>query len=33
MLLYVMGQKGFYWDLIRGFIGRSSIEDEILVSA
>ena len=33
MLLFVMGQKGFYLDLIRGFVGRASVDGEILVSA
>jgi len=29
----VMGQKSFYLDLIKGFRNRSSVEEEILVSA
>jgi O-antigen/teichoic acid export membrane protein len=33
MLLYVMGQKAFYLNLIQGLRGRSSAEDKILVSA
>lgn len=33
LLLYVMGQKSFYLDLIKGFRNRSSVEEEILVSA
>jgi PST family polysaccharide transporter len=33
MLLYVMGQKPFYVDLLRGFLGRSSVEESILTSA
>jgi len=33
MLLYVMGQKPFYMDLLRGFAGSSSVEGSILVSA
>jgi PST family polysaccharide transporter len=32
MLLYVMGQKRFYIDLIRGLIGYSSVEERALVS-
>jgi PST family polysaccharide transporter len=33
MLLYVMGQKRFYMNLLRGFGGRSSVEEGILASA
>ena len=33
MLLYVMGLKLFYLDLFRGLMTRSSVEEEILVSA
>jgi hypothetical protein len=33
MLLCVMGQKLFYLDLLRGFMNRSSTEEEILASA
>jgi O-antigen/teichoic acid export membrane protein len=33
MLLYVMGQKLFYLDLIRGFIKPPSVEDPLVVSA
>jgi PST family polysaccharide transporter len=33
MLLYVMGQKPFYMDLLRGFGGPSSAEEGVLVSA
>jgi O-antigen/teichoic acid export membrane protein len=33
MLLYIMGQKLFYLDLLRAFRRRSSLEEEILVSA
>ena len=33
MLLHVMGQKAFYLDLLRGLISRSSVKDEVLVSA
>jgi PST family polysaccharide transporter len=33
MLLYVMGQKGFYWDLVRGLRQRPSVGEEVLVSA
>ena len=33
MLLYVMGQKVFYLDLLRGFTGRSSVDGEVLASA
>jgi O-antigen/teichoic acid export membrane protein len=33
MLLYVMGQKAFYLDLVRGFRKRSAVEGEILASA
>ncbi len=33
MLLYVMGQKTFYIDLLRGLTRRSPVEEEILVSA
>lgn len=32
MLLYVMGQKPFYMDLIRGFTGRNPVEEATLVS-
>jgi len=32
MLLYVMGQKPFYLDLVKGLVGRSSAEEGILVS-
>jgi PST family polysaccharide transporter len=33
MLLFVAGQKSFYLDLLRGLIGRSSVEEKSLVSA
>ncbi len=33
MLLYVMGQKGFYLDLIRGLRRRRSVEESALASA
>jgi PST family polysaccharide transporter len=33
ILLYVMGQKAVYWDLIRAMIRRSSIEEKTLVPA
>jgi O-antigen/teichoic acid export membrane protein len=33
MLLYVMGQKPFYMDLLRGFGGPSSVEEGLLASA
>jgi hypothetical protein len=33
MLLYIMGQKLFYLDLLRAFRRRSSMEEEVLVSA
>jgi len=33
LLLYVMGQKTLYLDLIRGFRSRSPVEGEVLVSA
>jgi PST family polysaccharide transporter len=33
MLLYVMGQKPFYMDLLRQLIGRSSVEEKAFVSA
>jgi len=33
MLLYVMGQKAFYLDLLRGLRTRSPLENEIAVSA
>jgi PST family polysaccharide transporter len=33
MLLYVLGQKRLYRDLIKGLTRRSSIDDEVLVSA
>ena len=33
MLLYVMGQKGFYLDLLRGLKKRSRLEEAALVSA
>jgi O-antigen/teichoic acid export membrane protein len=33
MLLYAMGQKGFYWDLVRGLKKYPSVEDKVLVSA
>ena len=32
MLLYVMGQKPFYMDLLREFGGRSSVEEGLLAS-
>jgi O-antigen/teichoic acid export membrane protein len=32
MLLYVMGQKVFYVDLIKGLGGRASVDDKILVA-
>ena len=32
-LLYGMGQKLFYIDLLRGFFNRSSVEEEVLASA
>jgi O-antigen/teichoic acid export membrane protein len=32
MLLYVMGQKSFYADLLHGFTRRSSVEDGVLAS-
>lgn len=32
MLLYVMGQKAFYADLIRGLSGRSSVEEKNLAA-
>lgn len=31
MLLYVMGQKAFYLDLIRGLSGRASVDEKTLV--
>jgi PST family polysaccharide transporter len=33
MLLYVMGQKQFYLDLLRGFRRPPSVEDQLVVSA
>ncbi len=33
MLLYVMGQKAFYVDLVRGLRRRSSVEESALASA
>ena len=33
MLLYVMGQKAFFLDLLRGLRTRSPLENEIAVSA
>ncbi|MFI5092235.1 MAG: lipopolysaccharide biosynthesis protein [Candidatus Acidiferrales bacterium] len=33
MLLFVMGQKFFYMDLLRGLRGNSSLDEKILVSA
>ncbi len=33
MLLYVMGQKLFYLDLVRGFIRSPSVEEPLVVSA
>jgi PST family polysaccharide transporter len=33
MLLYIMGQKLFYLDLLRAFRRRSSLEEKVLVSA
>jgi PST family polysaccharide transporter len=33
MLLFVAGQKSLYLDLLRGLIGRSSVEEKSLVSA
>jgi MFS superfamily sulfate permease-like transporter len=33
MLLYVMRQKLFYWDLFRGFRTPSAAEDQLVVSA
>jgi len=33
MLLYVMGQKPFYMDILRGFGGGSSVEDGVMASA
>jgi PST family polysaccharide transporter len=33
ILLYIMGQKSFYLDLLRAFRRRSSLVDEVLVSA
>jgi len=33
MLLYVMRQKLFYWDLFRGFSTPSAAEDQLVVSA
>jgi O-antigen/teichoic acid export membrane protein len=33
MLFYVMGQKAVYWDLLRGFRRRSSVEETPLVPA
>ncbi len=32
MLLYVMGQKLFYWDLLRGFRRPASVEEPLVVS-
>ncbi len=32
MLLYVMGQKAFYTDLIRGLAGRSPVEEKNLAA-
>jgi O-antigen/teichoic acid export membrane protein len=32
LLLYVMGEKAFYVDLIRGFKGRASVEESALAS-
>ncbi len=33
ILLYVMGQKAFYLNLVRGLAGRPSLQDKALVSA
>jgi O-antigen/teichoic acid export membrane protein len=33
VLLYVMGQKGFYWDLFQGLRRRPSVEEKNLVPA
>jgi O-antigen/teichoic acid export membrane protein len=33
MLLFVMGQKSFYVDLLQKFLRRSPVEEEVLVSA
>jgi O-antigen/teichoic acid export membrane protein len=33
MLLYVMGQKTFYFNLVRGLMGRPLLQDRVLVSA
>jgi PST family polysaccharide transporter len=33
MLLYVMGQKQFYLDLLRGFIRPASVQEQLVVSA
>jgi O-antigen/teichoic acid export membrane protein len=33
MLLYVMGQKGFYWGLVQGLRQYPTVKDEALVSA
>ena len=33
MLLYVMGQKLFYLDILRGFIGPLPVEEQVVVSA
>ena len=33
MLLYAMGQKAFYLNLVRGLTGRPSLQDKALVSA
>ncbi len=33
MLFYVMGQKDVYWDILRGFCRRSSVEEDTLVPA
>jgi hypothetical protein len=31
--LYVMGQKTFYFNLVRGLMGRPLLQDRVLVSA
>ncbi len=33
MLLYVMGQKPFYVELVRGLTGRSQVEEQLLASS
>jgi hypothetical protein len=33
VLFYVMGQKDVYWDLLRAFRRRSSVEEDTLIPA